>query len=239
MADNTDELLGHLAAEARRVYVDQRRAFEGRRTGLPSFYGEKPLPRWDGTVDDDRPCVRTDRRRDRHGRTYKPIWPEIVRFAVAHGADVGGLIRARFAIATGHNAPEPPECKTDLALRAYAQRQEKLGAQLASLLESQRLTASTELSIRSRYIETLGWTPQQVIESVACDPTTGLVPLFRVIFACENKHRDLFWQLMPAAVQQYYAARAHFDASPWSKLIPPEVRDGADRLAEYARRPAR
>lgn len=239
MADNTAELLGHLAAEARRVYVNERRAFEGRRTGLPSFYGDKPLPRWDGTVDDDRPCVRSDRRRDSHGRNYKPIWPELVRFAVANGADVGELISARFAVATGKNAPEPTDCKTELALRALLQRQENMGPKLAVLLESQRLTASTELAIRSRYITAMGWTPEQVIESVVCDPTTGLVPLFRVIFAAENKHRELFWRLMPAAVQQYYSARIHFDSSPWSKLIPPEVRDGADRLAEYARRPVR
>jgi len=239
MADNTAELLDHLAAEARRVYVNERRAFEGRRTGLPSFYGDKPLPRWDGTVDDDRPCIRSDRRRDPHGRSYKPIWPEIVRFAAGHGADVCELISARFAVATGRNAPEPPDCKTDLALRALLQRQENMGPKLVVLLESQRLAATVELSIRSRYIDLLGWTPQQVIESVVSDPTTGLVPLFRVIFAAENKHRDLFWRLMPAAVQQYYSARVHFDSSPWAKLIPPEVRDGADRLAEYARRPVR
>lgn len=239
MADNTADLLDHLTAEARRVYVEQRQAFEYRRTGLQSHYGDKPLPRWDGTADDDRPCVRAERRRDRLGRNYKPVWPEIARFAVLHGADVGGLIRARFSVATGRNAPEPPECKTDLALQAYEQRQERIGPQLASLLESQRLTASTELFLRSRYIETMGWTPAQVIGSVAGDPTTGLVPLFRAIFAAENGHAELFRSLLPDAVQQYYSARAHFDASPWSKLIPPEVRAGADRLTEYARRPGR
>ncbi len=239
MADTTEALLGHLAAEARRVYIEERRAFEGRRTGVPSHYGDKPLPRWDGTVDDERPCIRSDRRRDAHGRTYKPVWPELVRFAVGHGADVAALVRARFAVATGHHAPEPPDCKTELALRAYEQRQANLGGKLATSLSSQQMVARTELLIRSRRIDTMGWSPVQVLESVVDDPTLGLTPLFRAIFARENGQTDLFHRLLPGAVQAYHAARPHYDSSPWSPMIPPEVREGADHLEAYARRPAR
>lgn len=239
MADDTEALLGHLAAEARRVYIEERRTFEGRRTGLPSYYGDKPLARWDGTQDDERPCLRADRRRDAHGRTFKPVWPELVRFAVGCGADVASLIRARFAVATGRTAPEPPDCKTEFALHAYQQRQAKLGEQLAVSLASQQMVARTELLIRSRRIDTLGWTPAQVLESVVYDETLGLSPLFRAIFAQENRQVDLFRRLVPGAVQAYYAARLYYDSSPWSKMIPDEVREGADHLEAYARRSVR
>lgn len=239
MADNTALLLDHLAAEARRVYIETRRAFEARRTGMPSFYGDSPLPRWDGTKDDDRPFLRAERSRDRHGRTYKPVWPLLVRFAVENGADVSALIRARFSVTTGPHAPEPPDCKTELALRAYAQRQEKLGGRLNSSLNSQRMTASTELLIRTRRIETLDWTPAQVLESVIYDEALGLSPLFRAIFALENGHADLFDQLLPGAVQAYHSAREQYDSSQWAQLIPQAVREGAARLDDYARRAPR
>lgn len=228
MTNTAEEVLDRLAELARSVYIQERRSFESRRSGMDSYYGERGLGRWDGTD--------TPGKRDRFGRNCKPVWPEIARFAARNAVDVAGLIRARFAYHTGRNPPEPPDCKTDMALSFLRQREGTQGPRLLIRLESERTKASVELLIRSRYVERFGWTPEQVVQSVIDDPTLDLSPLFRVILAGEHRLPDLVDAYFVLAVQQYQAARAYFDASPWAKLIPDTVRAEADRMTQYAAR---
>lgn len=228
MTNTAEEMLDRLAEMARSTYIQERRSFEARRSGMESYYGEKGLGRWDGT---DKPG-----KQDRFGRNCKPVWPEIARFAARNGVDVAGLIRARFAYHTGRNPPEPPDCKTDLALSFLRQRESTQGPRLVIRLTSERSSADVELLIRSRYIERFGWTPEQVVRSVIDDPTLDLSPLFRVILAGEHKLPHLVEAYFPLAVQQYQAAKAYFDDSPWAAMIPATVRAEADRLTQYAAR---
>lgn len=229
MTNTADEVFDRLAELARSTYIQARRDFESRRTGMESYYGERGLGRWDGT---DKPG-----KQDRFGRNCKPVWPEIARFAARNGADVTALIRARFAYHTGRNAPEPPDCKTEQALTFLRQLEASRGPQLVLRLESERMKTRTELLIRSRYIDSLGWTPERVVRSVIDDPTLDLSPLFRVILAGEHNLPHLVKAFFALAVQEYQAARRYFDASPWRDLIPDTVRTEADRLTTYANRP--
>lgn len=228
MTTTADALLDRIAEMARSTYINERRSFEARRTGMESYYGQKGLGRWDGTEEPGK--------RDRFGRNCKPVWPEIARFAARNGADVAGLIRARFAYHTGRNPPEPPDCKTELALTFLRQRESTQGPQLLLRLEGERAQTRVELLVRSRYIERFGWTPEQVVLSVIDDPTLDLSPLFRVILAGEHKLPHLVEAYFPLAVQQYQSARLYYENSPWAALIPASVRVEADRLTQYATR---
>lgn len=233
MAGDTgaDELLARMADTARETYIHERRMFESARSGMPSHYGDRGLGRWDGTAE-------KGARPDKYGRNFKPVWPEIVRFAVTNGADVSGLIRARFAFNTSRTPPEPPECKTPLALRFYEQRESDQTEKVRLRLESERMVTKVELTFRSRYVKNFGWTLDRVVRSIVDDDTLDLSPLFRVILAVEHGYPDLVESYFHLAVQQYHSIRRHLDGGPWAALVPQPVRDESDRLVQYVRRSA-
>jgi hypothetical protein len=107
-ADETARLLADVAAEAREVYIENRRVFERRRTGHDSTY--VPGPTWDGGLVN---------RGGRH-TSRRPIWPSLAAKALERGFCIGDYIDFHFRnLNSGNDAPFPNVLCSDAWLDAY------------------------------------------------------------------------------------------------------------------------
>lgn len=197
----------------RQAYVTERRLFEYRVSGVISTYGNKPIPKWDGTDSGVR---------DRYGRDYKPVWPKIAQFAFKAGVDPIELIKARFRGARGPRPPEPTDCmcKTALELCLVSDTPvDEVNRSLYQMVEAYQ----TEVENRSVYIERYGWTAFQVVESVIRDLTLNLNPIYRYYLAKVNGLDRLANQHMNDAIVEYLRHSKAYDNSDWAKLLQPEI----------------
>jgi hypothetical protein len=197
----------------RQAYVQERRMFEYRISGTVSTYGDKLIPKWDGTDSGVR---------DRYGRNYKPIWPRIAQFAFKAGVDPIELIRTRFRSARGPRPPEPTDCMSVAALelcRLDDTSVDDVNKSLYQMLE----VFQTEVENRSVYIARYGWSAFQVIESVVKDLTLNFNPIYRFYLAKVNGLDHLASQHLNDAVVEYLRHSKAYDNSDWVKVLSPEI----------------
>jgi hypothetical protein len=197
----------------REAYVQERRIFEYRVSGAISTYGNKHIPKWDGT---DHAV------RDRYGRNYKPVWPKIAQFAFKAGVDPIELIKSRFRETRGPRPPEPTDCMCKAALELCLLSDisvDETNRNLYQMIE----VFQTEVENRSVYIERYGWSAFQVVESVVKDLTLNLNPLYRYYLARVNGLDLLADQHRDAAIVEYMRHPKAYDCSDWVKVIPSEI----------------
>jgi hypothetical protein len=213
-----------LHALIRNTYIKERRNFEFRISGVPSSYGYKHMPKWDGT-EEFRPGASSRSSQDRYGKTYKPIWPRIATYAVRNGVDPLELIRNRFRDTHGPVPPEPTDCMSVKALEACNKNSvdvETLNVQLEEMAKLYLL----ELENRSRYIlKYPDWTPEKVIHSVVTDLTIPFNPLFRFYLAHINELNQSSQDYRNTALLEYIRSKKAFDKSNWTTILPVDFKE--------------
>jgi hypothetical protein len=202
-------------ADAVRTYyiLEHRRHVESRQGGGPCTYGCRPLPRWDGGTDAD-------------GRSYgKPVWFEIVRYALAHAISPILLVRGTFRAWNSPTPPRPNQFTNALSLqraRLLAEQPAVLGANLK--MEDHRFKAAT--MIHQVY-------DKMDVEAAARralhDPTTDLSPLYRYCVGTLGGADDVADRFRQQAFQIYVFDRDAYDAA-WADRIPRELREAADHF---------
>jgi hypothetical protein len=193
--------------------MEYRRHVESRQGGGPCTYGCRPLPRWDGGVDAD-------------GKVYdRPIWYEIVRYAMNNTVNPILLVRATFRIWKSQQPPFPNQFANPLALqraRAITEPPVVLGDNLK--MEDQRFKAAA--TIHQLYdhmdIEAAG-------RRTLHDPTNELSPLYRYCVGKLAGADDVAERFKQEAFLMYVFDHKTYDIA-WGDRIPQELRDAAARF---------
>jgi len=204
-----------LHAQIRHTYVTSRRFFEARVSGVPSNYGHKHLPKWDGTED-------ASAKRDRYGRNYSPVWPKLAVFAAKHNVDPMALIKNRFRHTRGPRPPEPPDCMCEDAL-SLCKDDIVSSDELNDSLTYFQDIFKKEVDERVRYIDKYGWTPEKVISSIIEDLTLQFSDLYRFYLASVNGFADVASKYRSNAVLEYARFSHGYAGSLWAGIIPEDV----------------
>lgn len=221
-----DTCIDRMAANARAAYVAARRQYDERISGSPSFWGERPVARWDGGDNNDDP----------YGRRFTPIWPRFVSIASEYGVQVEHIVASRFATASGPRAPEPSDCLAPEALRRMVQwvshSDDRLYGRLQSDQSAAALAASRQFLVNMAAPRP---TPEQIrqaqlkIVGQACVP---LSPLYRLWIATQIGAAQLAGSadLVADAVQQYLE-----DPSGYDRVWGVHVLDRVKHIAQEVR----
>jgi hypothetical protein len=209
-----DRDLYEMADAVRTYYIlEHRRHVEARQGGGPCTYGCRPIPCWDGGVDAD-------------GKVHaRPIWFEIVRYALAHAISPILLVRATFRDWKSPRPPYPNQFANPLALRRarlLAEPPAIFGDNLK--MEDHRFKSAT--TIHQRY-------DRMDVEAAARralhDPTTDLSPLYRYCVGRIGGADDVAARFEREAFRMYVFDREAYDAT-WGDRIPQELREAADHF---------
>jgi len=195
-----------LAAELRFQYVNAYRARVLARTGTRTTYGDRPLPRWDGT-----------------------FWLQLADHCRKHQLSAKILVDAVFA-EWRENAPPPPTIlKSEYGLQCYNTRASRREADIraASQIQQRQLAAEVAL-LQVAHPE---MTELAVVRRALTSPRLDLSAVFRYVAATFAGLDDMALQHLDAATEQYAAARAAYDAV-WKELIPVELKLAADAARE-------
>ncbi len=219
-----------LHRKIREVYITERRKFESRVSGMPSTYGSRHMPKWDGT-EDFTPGSARRAISDRYGRTFKPIWPKIAEFAFKNNVDPFVLIQTRFMKQKGPRPPEPTDCMCKLALELCSTELSSVD-ELNHKLYLFQDVFKMEVENRSRYIQKYGWTTERVIHSVIGDLTLPFNNLYRHYLSSMSGLENLASVFKPGAVLEYLRERQGYVNSSWKQVISQEIVDEAN-LASF------
>jgi hypothetical protein len=127
-----------LARRVRDVYVAWREVVEEVRGGSCDW-GTREVPRRDGQAHPE----------SAHA-LHEPVWPKVLRFAVAHGLDVRELVRAAFLARWGMR-PADPDVLLSAAARDWYRRHAAAGPAAAA-----RLRAELTWFVTERYTDVTG-----------------------------------------------------------------------------------
>lgn len=202
-----------LAAQIRIAYILAYRAHFQARVGVPSNFGSKPMPRWDGGVASD-------------GRTYKPIWYRIAREALVRQIAPDDLIRGAFRDWDRKEPPWPTNLLSEATL-AWAQQNPGI-----TIEDTQRALGVQkdiwDLQIflyRDEYRCDFATAARAVLRNRRLE----LSSIFRYCMAVEGQDGVTAAEFEGGAVVQYIYNRRAYDQG-WGELIPPRLRSIADRL---------
>jgi hypothetical protein len=210
-----DRPLVPLAQEARVAYIMAYRGHVMAMTGVPSEFGSRLVPRWDGGVASD-------------GKTYKPIWFAVVRAALAAGVSVVDLIGAAFDSWTSPQPPWPTHLLgAEIAARAAENRGES-ERRVRDALEIQVENFDTEISVLCRRQRC---TSEEAAHRALMDPLLELSAVFRYCAAVAAGDEVVAGQWRDLAFRQYVFHTAAYDTT-WGDLIPREMRERASRIRE-------
>ena len=207
--------------DARAAYVQARKEFEQRLTGLESFWGDSPIACWDGGDGSNSPT----------GRASKPIWPRFVHLAVANEIPITALISARFSFASGARAPEPPDCLSQAAVNAAKRWAQSQGSRLTGRLAADRMAEQTALGRALFPLMEANRIPtdverQQALWRIATDPAVILTPLYRIHILDRFGRAQIYPKLVAAAVHQYLEDPSLYDQI-WQTFVSFAVRQAA------------
>ena len=210
--DSLDQALYNMAAAVRIYYIlEHRRHVETRQGGGPCTYGCKLIFRWDGGV--------------YKGRVFKPIWPDIVRYALAHKISPFLLVRGTFREWQSPKPPDPDQFTNPAALHRAKLLTEPLVAVAGNLeMEDQRFKSAVTIHQRYDHMDV-----DAAARRALHDPFIGLSPLYRYCVGKLGGAEDVAERFEQEALQIYFFDRDAYDAV-WGERIPPELRQAADRL---------
>jgi hypothetical protein len=213
-SDEEDRKALHpLAAEIRLAYIRAFRVHYQARHGVPSNYGSRLIPRWDGGE-------------DASGVMRRPIWYRIARVAQQHQASPEDLIEATFR---GWESKDPP-LPTNLISAET----------LARVAADPGVTA--EITARALSVQQSTWKTEtyMIVRREGCDFNAAarkvlkncrveLSSIFRYCIASEVADEEIAAMFESGAVKQYIYNRRAYDRG-WGDVIPPRLRLIADRL---------
>jgi hypothetical protein len=202
-------------ANAVRTYyiLEHRRYVDSRKRGGPCTYGMGPLPPWDGRVGAD-------------GRVYeRPIWFDIVSYALSNKVNPITLMRATFRAWNSPKPPYPNQFATPLGLQRaeYITRPRTVFSENLKMEDDRFKAATTALQICDHM------DVEAATRRTLRDPTNGLSPLYRYCVGKLGDAEDVVNGFKQAAFQMYVFDRDAYDAS-WGDRIPQELRAAADQF---------
>lgn len=217
MADTaSDNYADEAAARIRRAYVAACRSYLRDR-----LYGRGRIPRWDGG-------------RDRNGRNYKPVWPELAVFFVSNGYDPERMISLCFNNWQQSRPPTPRDLMSDWAVHKYKKSESTessvevttLKRRFASYFDELKSRIACELSLTSA----TGRTNEQVAETLLLDIVSYRAsPLFRYCMASELSLPKVAEAFLAEALEEYVHNRQVYEAA-WGAVIPDALRNQANDL---------
>jgi hypothetical protein len=212
---DSDELrlLHPLAQQIRHAYITQYRVHYLARHGVPTDFGSRPMPRWDGGRAGD-------------GRLYKPIWYEIARVAYARQISPEDMITAAFH---GWDRKDPPWPSNLLSAEVIRRAEAHPGITAENLrqtLRSQRDIWRTETGIYA-YLNKVD--EEEAASRVLRNLRLELSAIFRYCMASLAGDVPVIEMFEVHALRQYAYSRRAYDKG-WGELIPDRLRALADRL---------
>jgi hypothetical protein len=202
-----------LADQIRGAYFYAARAHYEARYGVPSRFGERLIPRWDGGVGPD-------------GRHYKPIWYKIARLAVDRGISPEDLIAAAFHDWDGREPPWPTNLLSERVI-ARAEAYPNITAEdTAHALRVQRQAWEIAASAYRRARECDFATAAR---ATLRDRGLDFSSVFRYCMAVAGDDPEVAAEFERGAVLQYLSNRRAYDRG-WGDVIPPRLRALADRF---------
>jgi hypothetical protein len=218
VVNNKDPNLYQMANAVRTYYILEHRLHVDSRTGgPPCTYGCQPLPRWDGGV-------------DAAGRIYdRPVWFDIVRYALAHNVSPILLVRGTFRAWNSAKPPYPNQFTNPLALeraRAMTGSSDIFAENLQ--MENHRFKAAVTLHTRYDNMDV-----EAASRRVLHDPYVGVSPLYRYCVGMLGGALDVVERFRDEAFQMYVFDKETYDAA-WGDLIPQELRAAASHFYQEA-----
>lgn len=225
-----ENMIDAASSYARSLYVQARRQFDESRTGVPSDWGLRPIPKFDGSNGEDDP----------HGRSFKPIWPRLVAAAAQADIPLERLISHRFATATGPRPPEPIDC-IKAAVQVDAKRLlVDRAASLRGALQSDRANEDIEIGKRLLVSRKMGYEVNQTLidqARYACagDGALLVTPIYRFHLLVSTGQPELAMRFLSPAVAQYMDDPDAYDRA-WVGFLHPLIPNTAAQVkAAYLR----
>lgn len=201
-----DKLLQEVARTVRTAYCTCKRQLSNQ-----ADYGEEPLVRWDGGV-------------DQFGKTHKPVWPKIAAEIIKLGADPLQYVRAHFLMSSRNQAPYPNQLYGEKAIRIWEQFQETQKELVRNQVESDE----NQLRVAVLpFTVTLHWELKRALRYVLCDHTKNITPLTRYCTAVRESLPDVADRYFENALIQYMFQMSEYDAV---MVVPAEFKAAAVRL---------
>lgn len=212
-----------IAAAVRETYIQERRKFESRLTGVESEYGKGHIQKWDGTASKG---FYGKIKPDKYGREFKPVWPKIAEFAFKNKVDPLFLIRSVFSNTRGVRPPEPGDMISRAALKLCQSdvSAEFLNQYLAKLED----VFINEVNTRNFFVVKKGWTGERLLRSILSDMTLPMTPLYRHCLASRLGFSDIKDHFLKDACLQYIRNREAYDGSFWKNILTSQLMDAAD-----------
>jgi hypothetical protein len=184
-------------------------------TGVPSEFGSRLAPRWDGGVASD-------------GKTYKPIWFAVVRAALEADVSVDDLIGAAFDSWTSPQPPWPTHLLSAEVVARAAENRGEAVRRVRDALAIQVESFDTEISVICRRQRC---TSEEAAHRALMDPILELSAVFRYCAAVAAGDEVVAGRWRDLAFRQYVFRAAAYDTA-WGDLIPREMRERASRIRE-------
>jgi hypothetical protein len=202
-------------ANAVRTYyiLEYRRHVESKQGGAPCTYGCHPIPQWDGGVDAE-------------GRVHdRPIWFEIVRYALSHAINPILLVRGTFRQWSSRRPPFPNQFANALSLqRARALTDPPVVFSDNLKLEDHRFKSAVTLHQLYNHMDV-----EAAARRALHDPTNDLSPLYRYCVGKLGGADDVAARFKQEAFRMYVFDRETYDAA-WGERIPQELRAAANHF---------
>jgi hypothetical protein len=212
-----DRVLEEQSAHVRNLYCEARRRFLAAR-GIPSSFGNQPVPRWDGGT-------------DAAGVKHKPIWPKILCFCAANSFNPSILIKAVFANGKGPEPPPPTRLYGGYAFGLYAQQ-----AQIEKTHLRQSLIYYSDQA--NKYYHSFAarddTEPGETWRTVLRRNPPMLSALYRYCVATRLGFDDIAAEHASTAFTEYFWSKDAYDEV-WSDWIPESLRAEGTALAERLR----
>jgi hypothetical protein len=211
--DDARRRLHPLASEIRIAYIMAYRAHFQARHGVPSNFGSRPMPRWDGGEASD-------------GRNYQPIWYKIAQVALQQGISPLDLIAGAFH---GWDAKDPPWPTNLLSAKAIAYAQNNPGVTIedtkrALQVQKDLWRIQIHLYQQERQCD-FGTAARAALRNRRLE----LSSIFRYCLALDGGDPETAALFADGALKQYIFDRRAYDEG-WGDLIPAALKQRADRL---------
>jgi len=219
----TREIRSALTRRIREIYVTHCRRYIEERTGVPSRYGERAMPKWDGGVAAD-------------GKKYTSVWMRLARFVVEHQVDPATLIRATFTAWIEETDSQNPPTPLMVMRESSLQRARTLRGDLEA--DAQRQLAIQRESFRIGVIVTAdrySITADQATGRILRDTSRELSALFRYCMAVAKGYPDIA-ELYREDAFRHYAFNADAYDSVWGDVVPDDFRTDVAALRRLLKR---
>jgi hypothetical protein len=202
-----------LADQIRTMYFYAARAHYEARHGVPSRFGERTVPRWDGGKGPD-------------GNTYQPIWYKIARVVLDRGISPEDLISAAFY---GWDRKDPPWPSNLLSESTVARAINNPGVTAEDTAQALRVQRQAWKTAIFLYRQDRGCDFATAAHATLRNRRLDLSSVFRYCMAVDGGDRAVAAEFEDGALVQYVYNRRAYDRG-WGDTIPDQLRLRADRL---------